>query len=334
MRVLIVKTSSLGDLIHTLPAVSDAARALPGIRFDWLAEEAFAEIPGWHPAVQRTILIALRRWRKNWRKAWHSGEPAAFWRDLRQQRYDWVIDAQGLLLKSALPAWLARGPSHGLSWRSAREPLSALLYSRRHAVAGGQHAIERVRQLFAAALGYAYDPAELDYGLQPQAFASPVDSPAYAVLLHGTSWPSKRLATEQWVALGRQAAAQGLALYLPWGSAAERQTAEAIAAPLAEAGANAQVLPRLNLTALAGLLAQARCIVGVDTGLAHLGAALGTPGVTVYTATFPALTGARGHRQTCVLLGGAAPPPATALPHLRLRHLPAFDAAAVWQALH
>jgi heptosyltransferase-1 len=333
MRVLIVKTSSLGDLIHTLPAVTDAARALPGIRFDWLAEEAFAEIPGWHPAVQRTIPIALRRWRKHWRKAWRSGELAAFWRTLREQHYDRVIDAQGLLLKSALPARLARGPSHGLSWQSAREPLSSLLYGQRHAVATGQHAIERVRQLFADVLGYTYDPAELDYGLRPEAFTSPVDDPAYAVLLHGTSWPSKRLATEQWIDLGRQAAARGLAVYLPWGSESERQTAEAIAAALVGEGSNAQVLPRLNLTALAGLLARARCIIGVDTGLAHLGAALGTPGVTLYTATFPALTGARGGRQSCVLLGGETPP-AQALPHLRLRHLPVFDAAAIWRTLH
>lgn len=328
MRVLIVKTSSLGDLIHTLPAVTDAAKALPGIRFDWVAEEAFAEIPGWHSAVDRTIPIALRRWRKGWRSALFSGEPTAFWRQLRVRHYDLVVDAQGLLAKSALPARLARGLRHGLSWRSAREPLAALLYNRRHSIAKGQHAIERVRQLFGAALGYGYDAEILDYGLESLRFSSPVEDRDYCVFLHGSSWPSKRLPTEHWVELGRLAAAEGRAVYLPWGSNDEKMTAEAIAAQCS----NAHVLPRCNLTQLAGLLAYARGIIGVDTGLAHLGAALGTPGVTLYTATFPAFTGARGPRQACLLLGGnrqAAP----SLPYLAVSTLECFQADAVWQAL-
>lgn len=327
MRILIVKTSSLGDLIHTLPALSDAAKAIPGVRFDWVAEEAFAEIPLWHPAVDRSIPIALRRWRKDWRQAWTGGELTAFWRKLRERDYALIIDAQGLLLKSALIARLAHGPRHGLSWTAAREPLSALLYTRRHAIDKNQHAIERVRQLFAAALGYAYDPSLLDYGLEPSHFQSPMDQRGYWVFLHGTSWPSKRLPTQQWITLGQIAANQGRRVYLPWGSAEEKQTAEAIAADCA----NAQVLPRLNLTQLAGLLAQAEGVIGVDTGLAHLGAALGRPGLTLYTATFPQLTGARGARQSCVLLGGDAEEPVNA-PHLRVARLPAFDAAAIWQA--
>lgn len=329
MRVLIVKTSSLGDLIHTLPAVTDAAKAMPGIRFDWLAEEAFAEIPGWHPAVDNTIPIALRRWRKNWRLAWASGELPAFWQGLRSREYDLIIDAQGLLLKSALPARLARGPSHGLAWASAREPLSSLLYRHRHPVPKDRHAIERVRQLFAAALGYVYDPADLDYGLDRRRFAAPVEEMDYLVFLHGTSWPSKRLATAQWIALGRLAAEHGRRVYLPWGSDEEKNVAEEIAA----ACGNSRVLPRLNLTQLSGLLAQSQGIVGVDTGLAHLGAALGIAGVAIYTATFPALTGARGVRQNCVLLGGDAEPPPAVVPHLRVLRLPAFDAGAVWRAL-
>ncbi|WP_162232545.1 lipopolysaccharide heptosyltransferase I, partial [Methylogaea oryzae] len=205
---------------------------------------------------------------------------------------------QGLLLKSALPARLARGPSHGLAWASAREPLASLLYRHRHPVPKGQHAIERVRQLFAAALGYVYDPAVLDYGLDRLRFAAPVADKDYLVFLHGTSWPSKRLPTEQWIALGRLAAEHGRRVYLPWGSDEEKKVAEAIAA----ACSNSRVLPRLNLTQLAGLLAQSHGVIGVDTGLAHLGAALGVPGVALYTATFPALTGARGVRQSCIAL--------------------------------
>lgn len=329
MRVLIVKTSSLGDLIHTLPALTDAAKALPDIRFDWVAEEAFAEIPGWHPAVERTIPVALRRWRKDWRRARAGGELAAFLPRLREREYDLIIDAQGLLLKSAIVARLARGPRHGLAWTSAREPLSSLLYGHRHAIPKSRHAIERVRQLFAAALGYAYDATVLDYGLDRSRFATPVAERGYFVFLHGTSWPSKRLATEHWIALCHRAADGGRTVYLPWGNAEEKRIAETIAARCP----NARVLPRLNLTQLAGMLAQAQGVIGVDTGLAHLGAALGVPGVALYSATFPALTGARGVRQSCVLLGGGTEPPPAAVPHLRVLRLPALDADAVWRAL-
>ena len=165
MRVLLVKTSSLGDLIHSFPALSDAGRAIPGIRFDWLVEEGFAEVPAWHPGVLKVIPIGLRRWRRGWRKAWDSGELGEFARLLRQQRYDLVIDAQGLI-KSALPAVLAHGRRAGLDRVSAREPLSALFYQRRYRVARGQHAVERVRQLFAQALAYPLPADPPDYGLR------------------------------------------------------------------------------------------------------------------------------------------------------------------------
>lgn len=325
MRVLIIKTSSFGDLIHTLPAVTDAVKAKPGITFDWVAEEAFVEVPGWHPAVADTIPVALRRWRKNWRRAVVSGELSAFFGRLRAHEYDCVIDAQGLLIKSALIARLAKGPRHGLSWSAAREPAASLLYSHRHAIARSRHAIERIRQLFAEALGYSYDPLRLDYGIGGAHLSSPLDDVGYWVFLHGTTWPTKRLADEQWIALGKIAAAQGHRIYLPWGNAAEKRTAEIIATHCS----NAQVLPRLSLTALAGILAQARGVIGVDTGLAHLGAALDIPGVTLYSVTFPALTGARGSHQYCMVLGDQRIT-SPEIPHLRVLQAPAFDADLIW----
>jgi heptosyltransferase-1 len=327
MRVLIVKTSSLGDLIHTLPAVTDAARAVPGIRFDWVAEEGFAEIPFWHPTVGRVIPVALRRWRKNWLGAWRSGEIPAFWRQLRELEYACIIDAQGLL-KSALLTRLARGPRCGLDFRSAREPLAALLYSRRFAVPRNLHAIERVRQLFAAALGYDYDPATLDYGLADNAFVPGEDNDGTRslVFLHGTTWPEKRLPAECWIELARLAGLDGYRVLLPWGNAREWDAARDVAA-----GAdNARVLPRLNLTEIAGVLAGAAGVIGVDTGLAHLAAALGRPALTVYTATFPALTGARGDNQCCVVLGRAEQS-ALKIPGLRVENPPdGVHAEALW----
>jgi heptosyltransferase-1 len=328
VRVLIVKTSSLGDLVHTLPAVTDAARAIPGIRFDWVAEEGFAEIPGWHPAVERVIPVALRRWRKNWLAAWRCGEIPRFLHQLREREYDCVIDAQGLL-KSAVLARLARGPRWGLDWRSAREPLAALFYSRRVAVPKDQHAIERVRQLFAAALGYAYDSEKMDYGLGPARFPQPAflqSQPAYFIFLHGTTWPSKRLPAEQWAELARRAGEDGHAVLLPWGNEAERETAQRIAAD----AANAQVLSRLNLTEMAGVLAHAHGVIGVDTGLAHLAAALGKPALTIYTATFPERTGARGARQCCVVAEGTARN-TIRIPGLRVETLPGgLSVAKLW----
>lgn len=328
MRVLLVKTSSLGDLIHSLPALTDAQHTYPDLRVDWVAEEAFAEIPTWHPAVERVIPIALRRWRKAKRATWHSGELAQFWQALRVQHYDVVIDAQGLVGKSAWVARAAHGVSHGLDRHSAREPLAALFYQHRHRVDTAQHAIERVRQLWAAALNYHYDAEQLDYGLTTAQFDRPASDGDYLVFLHGTSWPSKRLATEHWIALARLAEQHGLKVYLPWGSVDEQRTAHSIAA----ACAHAEVLPRCTLSQLAGYLAGAVGVIGVDTGLAHLGAALGVPGVTLYNATFPHLTGARGIRQVCVQLGATSSVPPDTV-GLNVEQHAQFDALAVWQAL-
>ena len=290
MRVLLVKTSSLGDLIHSFPALSDAARAIPGIRFDWLVEEAFAEVPAWHPGVLEVIPIGLRRWRRGWRKAWDSGELRGFARRLRRQRYDLVIDAQGLF-KSALPAMLVHGPRAGLDRASAREPLSALLYQRRYAVAREQHAVERVRQLFAQALAYPLPANPPDYGLR---FSHAHDAGRRRlVLLHGTTWPSKHWPESYWAGLARLAADAGFEVVLPWGDPDDRLRAERII----KAAAAGELLPRQGLSDLAHTLATASGVVGVDSGLAHLAAAVGTPAVTLYGPTRTELTGALGPRQ-------------------------------------
>ncbi len=177
MRVLLIKTSSLGDVIHTLPALTDAARAIPGIRFDWVVEESFAEIPSWHPAVDRVIPVAVRRWRKSLARAWLSGEWRRFTRSLVEKRYDATIDAQGLL-KSAILSRYATVPVHGLDKHSAREPLAARFYTDRHTVAWGRHATERVRELFAKALGYPVPTTPLDYGLDRSRLPAHAEAPS------------------------------------------------------------------------------------------------------------------------------------------------------------
>jgi heptosyltransferase-1 len=290
VKALLVKTSSLGDVVHALPAVTDAVRRIPGLRFDWVVEEAFADIPALHPAVARIIPIALRRWRRNWVAALRDGEVDGFLRDLRRERYDLVIDAQGLV-KSALPALAARGPAAGLGLRSAREPLASLLYRRRYAVPRALHAIERIRRLFALALHYEPPQGEPDYGFQPIQLS--LASRPYVIFLHGTTWGSKHYPETQWIELASLVGEGGYEVRYPWGNAEERWRAERIAA---ESNCG-RLLPRLSLRQLAEKIAGASGVVGVDTGLAHLAAGLGVPAVTLYGPTQAGLTGAVGPHQ-------------------------------------
>ncbi len=291
MRVLIVKTSSLGDVIHTLPALTDAAKAIPGIRFDWVVEEGFAEIPAWHPAVDQVIPVAIRRWRKHLWQTLQSGEWKAFKQRLRERRYDLVIDAQGLV-KSAWLTRLVKAPVAGLDRYSAREGLASRFYDRRLSVAVGQHAVERVRQLFAMALAYDLPEGLGDYGLDLARLQLPPAAP-YVVFLHGTTWATKHWPEAYWRELAERMGQRKLQVCLPWGNEAEKARAERIAQGLS----NCQVLPRLNLVGVARVLAAAKACVAVDTGLGHLAAALDVPTISLFGPTNPGLTGAYGRSQ-------------------------------------
>ena len=290
MRVLLVKTSSLGDVLHTLPALTDAAQQLPGVSFDWVVEEAFVEVPAWHAAVDSVIPVALRRWKHSPFRVLRAGEPQAAVRLLRRRYYDLVLDAQGLL-KSAVITGFARGPRAGLDRNSAREPIAARAYHRKFAVPREQHAVQRLRQLFADALNYDLPATAPDYGIRQRFTDEKRDQ--YLVCLHGTTWPTKHWPEAYWLELASMAAAQGFQVKLPWGNAAERQRAERIAA----VHAAVEVLPRMSLGELAALIASASGVVGVDTGLVHLAAALGTPCVTLYGSTDPGLIGTLGDGQ-------------------------------------
>jgi heptosyltransferase-1 len=289
-RVLIIKTSSLGDVLHTLPAVTDAAQQLPGICFDWVVEEPFVEVPAWHAAVDDVIPVALRRWKHRPFHVLRLGEPQAAVKHLRRQRYDQIIDAQGLV-KSAVISRFARGPRTGLDKNSAREPLAARAYNRTISVARDRHAVARVRQLFAAALGYELPNTGPDYGIREKFQAG--ERQPYLVFLHGTTWPTKHWPDAYWIELAALAVQQGLQVKIPWGNALEQQRAEEIAA----VNPSIEVLPRMRLGELATVIARARGVVGVDTGLVHLAAALSTPCITLYGSTDPGLIGTVGVAQ-------------------------------------
>lgn len=292
MRVLLIKTSSLGDVIHTLPALTDAARALPGIQFDWVVEEGFAEIPTWHPAVAEVIPVAIRRWRKNLWQTLKNGEWRRFKQRLSETDYDLVIDAQGLL-KSALLTRYVNAPVVGLDRQSAREPLASRFYDRPYPVARGQHAVERLRQLFAQALGYQVPDGLGDYGLDRARLLDAPDGEPFVLFLHGTTWTTKHWPELYWRQLAELMGARGLQVRLPWGNPAELARAERIADGLD----NAVVLPKLNLAGVAKVLAGAQACVAVDTGLGHLAAALDVPTLSLFGPTNPGLTGAYGKSQ-------------------------------------
>jgi heptosyltransferase-1 len=307
MNVLLVKTTSMGDVIHNLPVVSDIRRRLPDAVIDWVVEDCFAEIPRLHPAVQRVIPVAMRRWRKSLLSPATWSEIGAYRRVMKTTAYDAVIDTQGLV-KSALLAAQARGPKLGHAASTAREPLAARFYDRTFAIPRGRNAVQRNRELVAAALGYSLDGLPLDYGIR----ADPVSAswlPArdYAVLLTATSRADKEWSEPDWRALGTALNATGLQCVLPGGNEAERARAQRLARDLGRAVA----APPMTLADLAGLLAGACLVIGVDTGLVHLAAALGRPTLALYCASDPMLTGV--HADTpAINLGGHGTPPTAA----------------------
>lgn len=280
--VLLVKTSSLGDVIHNLPVVSDLLRVWPHLAIDWVVEESFAEIPRLHGGVRQIFPVAIRRWRKQLgqRATWQ--EIAAFRQAVRANCYDLIIDTQSLL-KSALITRMADGLRCGYSAEAAREPLAAWLYDCRYAIPKSAHAVERNRWLAAAAAGYSPDlPLRYGIHLNTETPASP-----FCALLTATSRDDKLWPEAHWQALGQQLAAQGLRCALPAGSVRERERAQRIAAGIP----GAELVPPASLTELAHLLDAARAVVGVDTGLTHLAAALDRPVAALYVATDPGLTG-------------------------------------------
>ena len=307
MRILLVKTSSLGDVIHNLPVAGDLARRFSGATIDWVVEEAFADLPRLHPAVDRVLPVAVRRWRRRLFAPSTWQEIGAFRRALQERTYDVIVDSQGLL-KSGLVAGQARvapdGRRCGHSRESAREGTAARFYNVGYTIPRSLHAVERNRQLAAAALGYALD-MPFDYGIAapPQA-VDWLKKKDYAVLLTATSRADKLWPDPDWQALGTALIAMGLTCVLPAGSAEERQRSTRLATALGRAVA----APPMSLAGMAGLLAGAQFVVGVDTGLVHLAAALDRPTLALFCGSDPKLTGVYAGVQA-VSLGGAGAPP-------------------------
>lgn len=298
LRVLVVKTSSMGDILHTLPALTDACKALGDVRFDWVVEENFAQIPSWHFAVERVIPVAIRRWRKNWFSNAIRQERKAFIQQLRLQQYDYVIDAQGLIKSAFLITRKAHGVKHGLDKYSAREPIASWFYDVKHFVAKDLHAVERIRQLFAKSLQYTLSREVGDYAIAKHFVTHlPHDHGQYLVFLHSTTRDNKHWTEDGWRELISLVESRGLKVKLPWGSPLEH----ARSLRLAQGFSHVDVLPKLSLAEVASVLAGAKAVVSVDTGLSHLAAALDRPNITLYGPTDPQLIGGYGSNQNSLI---------------------------------
>jgi heptosyltransferase-1 len=294
MRVLIVRLSSMGDLVQTLPAVTDAAKAYPDIRFDWVVDEAFAQVPSWHRKVENVLPSAFRRWGANLKRTARNGEIRSFLQRLRSFSYEAIVDVQGEW-KSATIARLARGQRRGYDGASVHEWGAHLLYRRSFTVPKGQHSMRRMRRLLSEALSYSYREEDLDYGIDPTKLINyPMPAPEpYIVLVHSTSWTSKNWPEEYWRELNATITRAGYRVVLPWGTEAERERAIRIAGDHKDSF----VLPPLSISEKASVISRAVATVGLDTGLSHIAAALGVPSVTLYGATDPLLVGATGRMQ-------------------------------------
>lgn len=295
-KVLIVKTSSMGDLIHTLPALTDARENCSDICFDWVAEKAFAEIPTWHPTVRRVIPINMRYWRRYPIKTLVAGEWSNYKQQLQQTNYDKIIDAQGLLKSAFFSVRLAKGVSYGMGRNSAREGIAAKFYTHKFYIDKAQHAVERTRQLFAYALDYELPETKGDYGIYQQFKPSTESSQPYLVLIHSSSRSDKLWPEPYWQDLIAKASAAGWKIKIVWGNTTEYNRS----LKLAQASTSTEVMPHLNLTDMARVIAGAAASISVDTGLSHLAAALNIPNIMLFNSTNPKLVGGYGQNQYCL----------------------------------
>ncbi len=283
--VLVVRPSSLGDVVYALALVSDVAKARPGLAVDWVAETDFVDLVRLDPRIRRVVPLALRRWRHApfARATWR--DMAAFRRALREERYDAILNLQEQV-KGSVVSWFAHGTRHGLDRANIREPIATVVDHVHHPVPKDLHIVDRCRGIAAAALGYvAEGPPRWQF--VPPATASALPAGPYALAFHATSRADKQWPESHWAALVTHFARAGFTTLLPWGNIEEETRSRRIA----DNAEGAVVPTRQTLPQLATLAQRAEIVVGVDTGLTHLAAALGTATAAIFTTTDARLAG-------------------------------------------
>ncbi|RYY76544.1 MAG: lipopolysaccharide heptosyltransferase I [Gammaproteobacteria bacterium] len=288
MKILLIKMSSMGDIFHTFPAITDLKAHHPNALIDWVVEDGFKEIVDWHPAVNKAIPISLRHWMKD--RSLKSWREFKTWRKILQsEHYDVVIDAQGLLKSASISMLANTRVVKGFDKKSAREPIASFFYNDKFCVSKSQHAVERTRQLFGQAFGYT--PANaLNFGIHEN-FAHVKKNSRKLIFIIGTSWVTKLWSTTHWQHLATIAISAGYDVEIIWGSSEEKAVADSIIACNPTATRPAQ---RMSITAIAEKLVEAAGIIGLDTGFSHLAGALETPTIALYGATSPVKVGLIG----------------------------------------
>lgn len=294
----------MGDVVHTMPALSDIAAHAPDAQIDWLVEAPFASLPAMHPAIRTVIPIAWRKWRKKLFAKETRAALGAARAQIKAEQYDLILDMQGLV-KSALWAMQARGPRAGYDAASAREPLAALTYAKRAKVDKSLHAVERSRRLAAAHLGYAVD-GKAHFNLRAPSLNWAPQAPKYAVLIPGASRPEKLWPEASWQHIATTLRACELGIVWLWGSAEEGERARRLAA-----AAGGEVPPFLSVQDASAVLARATICVGLDTGFTHIAAAFGVSTIGIYCDHEPGLVGITGDGYVASL-GGRGLVPAVA----------------------
>jgi len=304
-KILLVKLSSLGDVLHNLPIVWDLRKRLPHAQIDWIVEEAYVHLldplktTETFKGIDRIIPVAFRRWRKNLFSIQTWREFFAMRKALQATTYDVLLETQGLL-KSALVCALAKKSDHatvaGLgnaTEHSGYEPMARMFYTQSVHVPVRCHAIDRSRWVMCSAFDWLllnrneepprFYPQQFVQQLPPLLFEglkkTEQGAPApYIVCFHSTARAAKRWPNEYWVELGKELANQGYQVILLWGSHAEMKVSALIASQIPGA-----IVPRAcSIEEAYSLVAHAALTVGVDTGLTHLSAVLGRPTVEIY----------------------------------------------------
>jgi heptosyltransferase-1 len=305
MQILLIKTSSMGDLVHNCPVVTDIITHFPDAQIDWVAEEAYQAIPRLHPAVRRVIPVAWRRWRKHLLQeaTWH--EMGKFKQSLQEVDYDMVFDTQGLWKSAAIAKLSNNRAIVGGDRRSIKEGGAAFFYDKRLPIAKSRHVIDRCRAVAAGALGYPIDTPP-HYGIRAEPLAADwLTARRYAVLMHAASRPEKLWPEAHWLEVGRYLLQHGIISVLPWGNKDE----EVRSHRLAKALDGAVVPPLMELDTAARFLAGSALVVGLDTGFTHFAAALGRPTIGIFCDSDSDQAAVFGDGQ-CASFGKKGAPPA------------------------
>ena len=284
----------MGDLMHALPALTEANSHVEDITFDWVVDTNFASVPSWHPLVNKIITTDHRNWKKHLFSKDSRKSLRRVIHQINESDYDLVVDMQNNL-KSAFISYLCKHDVVGMDSKSAREYPAHLAYSKKINVDKRQHAIERQKKLLGEALGYDYKSKHIDYGASFKNFIEPsIELPCkYIVLIQNASWVTKQWSIENWQHLIQYLENKGIDMLLPSGNLKELERAKEICS----VSEKAQAIDIMPLNEIAYIIKNADFCICSDTGLAHLSALTETPSITLYGPTKTSLIGTTGKNQ-------------------------------------